>query len=475
MMSTEETKEPISGEATPGYSIREWFEDFIDLREGSDREGAVQSIVSGKLMRGSNAWMLVCSIMIASLGLNLNSGAVIIGAMLISPLMNPILGIGLGVGTNDRDMLWQALKSFGVAIAIALTTSIVYFSLTPISEFTPEIQARTAPTILDGMVAVFGGLAGIISITRLDKTNAIPGVAIATALMPPLCVAGYGIVESFTDLEKGLSIFWRAGYLFFLNSFFIAITAYVIIRLLRFPYRKYVNAKEKRRSQLIIFGVSILMILPGIYVLNDVLTQLRQERSARNFTEAYFPTSKSTFILNRDNAEQPLLIYPVKDRLLDRDSLNFYTRILQDSFQLKGARIVTDTSITASALAGIQGKLNKMGNLTERIRGVELQLADVSSRQAEMARVAVMASSDSARFDVSRRSLKLQFPDVESAYFAKIPAVDSTAGYTLVAVQRSRQGPRPTLARSRAEREIMREILLLHTKADSLVLVVEGM
>lgn len=472
-MSTEEIKQPVSGEVTPGGSIREWFKDFIDLREGSDREGAMQSIISGKLMRGSNAWMLVCSIMIASLGLNLNSGAVIIGAMLISPLMNPILGVGLGIGTNDRELLWLALKNFGIAIAIALITSIIYFAITPIDVFTDEMRARTEPTILDGMVAVFGGLAGIISVTRLDKTNAIPGVAIATALMPPLCVAGYGIVLSFTDAEQGISVFWRAGYLFFLNSFFIAITAYLIIRILRFPYRKYVNTQEKRRSQLIIGAVSILMILPGVYVLNGVLKQLSQERAARNFTELYFPSSKSTYLLNRDNEDQPLLIYPVKDRLLDRDSLDYYTRILQDSFQLKGARIVTDTSITASALAGIQGKLTKMGNLTERIRGIEQRVADVSLRQREMARSAALTASDSVRFNNFRRSLELAFPGVESAYFAEIGKQDSIGGYTLVALQRSWPGRRPPLAEARAERERMRQFLQHETKADSLVLVVE--
>lgn len=470
-MLTEETK--TGPEMTPGGNIAKWFQDFLDLREGSDREGAVQSISSGKLMRGSNAWMLVCSIMIASLGLNLNSGAVIIGAMLISPLMNPILGVGLGIGTNDRDMLWQSLVNFGVSIIIALVTSIIYFSLTPIDVFTDEMSARTEPTILDGLVAVFGGLAGIISITRKDKTNAIPGVAIATALMPPLCVAGYGIVLAFTSPGHGLSVFWRAGYLFFLNSFFIAITAYVIIRLLRFPYRKYVNAKEKRRSQLIIGAVSLLMILPGIFVLKGVIFQQRQEKAAREFTARYFPSSNSTYLLNRDNQNEPLLIYPLKDRLLDKDSLDYYTHILQDSFNLTGARIVTDTSITASELAGIQGKLTKMGTLTERVQGVEQRVADVALRQAEINRALESANSDSTRFNNLRRSLELAFPGVESAYFAEIAANDSLGGYLLAAIRRSWPGRRPAVTVARAERERMQQFLQHESQADSLVLVVE--
>jgi uncharacterized hydrophobic protein (TIGR00271 family) len=475
-MTTEATNKPTTGEATPGESIEKWFKDFIDLREGSDREGAVQSIVSGKLMRGSNAWMLVCSIMIASLGLNLNSGAVIIGAMLISPLMNPILGVGLAVGTNDREMLWNALKSFGVSIAIALITSITYFSLTPISEFTAEIQARTAPTILDGMVAVFGGLAGIISVTRSDKTNAIPGVAIATALMPPLCVAGYGIVESFTDLEKGLSIFWRAGYLFFLNSFFIAITAYVIIRLLRFPYRKYVNAKEKRRSQLIIGLVSVLMILPGIYVLQDVISKVREKNAVQAFTMKYFKESEFDYKFINEHQDSMILVLPGKDKLLIADTVKRYTEILKNEFKLDILDIRTNTDgLTRSTLLGMQGRLEEMGNQRNHILRVEGEVRLLANEYAKLLRETTSQKSDSARFRDLRRSVELAFPGVESAHFAEVAAVDSTRGYTLVALQRSWPGRRPTQTVARAERQRMYEFLRHETKADSLVLVVEGL
>ena len=194
-------------------STKEWFRDLMDLNEGSDREGTIIAIKNNKRMRGSNAWLLMCSIMIASLGLDLNSPAVIIGAMLISPLMSPILGIGLGVGINDRDTLFISARHFLIAIAIALLTSTLYFLITPFGQITDEIRARTAPTVLDGLVAIFGGLAGIISTSRKDKSNAIPGVAIATALMPPLCVTGYGIANAQWDIMA------NSFYLFFLNRY----------------------------------------------------------------------------------------------------------------------------------------------------------------------------------------------------------------------------------------------------------------
>jgi uncharacterized hydrophobic protein (TIGR00271 family) len=188
------TPSPIKTNKSIGTLLKElwqatfqWFKDLLNLKEGANQEEMIKlEIRNNKKIRGSNAWLLMCSIMIASLGLDLDSPAVIIGAMLISPLMSPILGLGLGVALNDKKSLFIALQHFFVAILIALITSTLYFVVTPFGQLTPEIKARTAPTLLDGLVAVFGGLAGIISITRKNPSNAIPGVAIATALMPPL-------------------------------------------------------------------------------------------------------------------------------------------------------------------------------------------------------------------------------------------------------------------------------------------------
>ncbi|NNE26740.1 MAG: DUF389 domain-containing protein [Saprospiraceae bacterium] len=170
--------------------IKDYFvkliNDFIDLSHGVDKWGTIREIKAKQSMSGANAWMLMCSIVIVSIGLNLNSQAVIIGAMLISPLMSPILGIGLGVAINDKAALYNALLHFGAAILIAIVFSTIYFWLTPLDAFTEEISARTAPTFLDVLIAIFGGIAGIISIARKDISTTLPGVAIATALMPPL-------------------------------------------------------------------------------------------------------------------------------------------------------------------------------------------------------------------------------------------------------------------------------------------------
>ncbi|OAV44468.1 DUF389 domain-containing protein [Lewinella sp. 4G2] len=464
-------------EVTPGEGLAEWFHDFLDLRTGSDRAGAVESIISGKQMRGSNAWMLVCSILIASLGLNLNSGAVIIGAMLISPLMNPILGIGLGVGTNDTPLLWKALQNFGISIAIALTASVLYFALTPIDTFTPEMQARTEPTILDALVAVFGGLAGIISVTRKDKTNAIPGVAIATALMPPLCVAGYGIALALTDPAAGFQVFWRSSYLFFINSFFIAATAYVIIRLLRFPYRKYLTKADARKSMLIVGAISILMIIPSVYILSDVLVRLRENEAAKSFTETFFPASSSSYLLDRENKAAPLLIYPIKNRLMSRDSIDHYTKILREPpYGLTNARIVTDTSLSASAMASIQRKLSTVSNHQTRLSDVEYRLQLLAQEVAQLEELPAQFR-DTVAFNRTRRQLIEQFPMVTNLALSRAKVsgdtLSSNGDLPLAVVSLERPGRRPPLKAIKQEKAALQQFLQVALGRDSVILIVE--
>ena len=420
-MALEKKKSETPEGVTPGEAgLSTWFREFIDLREGMDRTGAVESITGGNLMRGSNAWMLVCSIMIASLGLNLNSGAVIIGAMLISPLMNPILGLGLGVGTNDREMLWVALKNFGVAILIALLTSSFYFLFTPLDIFTSEMRARTEPTILDGLIAVFGGLAGIISVTRANKTNAIPGVAIATALMPPLCVAGYGIT---VGLKTGgdFTIFWRSFYLFFLNSFFIAATAYLIIRLLGFPLRTYMNKRESQRSQLIIGLVSVLMVFPGYFILRDVIDRQRDENAVERFTKRYFAASSSSSVFDRRDPEHPLLIFPITDRQVPTDSIPIYSQILREPpYRVAGARVVVDTSFSPSDIASIKGELASLSDITGRIQLLEQSEARSERELQEMRQGMAGYRMDSLDFIDFSRQVMLAFPRVTAVRLGRV-------------------------------------------------------
>ncbi|PHI19220.1 hypothetical protein CEQ90_14250 [Lewinellaceae bacterium SD302] len=391
--------------------FREWFDDFINLREGMDRAGTVESIKKGKLMRGSNAWMLVCSIMIASLGLNLNSGAVIIGAMLISPLMNPILGLGLGVATNDREALAIAFRHFLIAIAISLITSTLYFWITPLKEFTSEIAGRTKPNVLDGLVAVFGGLAGIISVSRSDKTSAIPGVAIATALMPPLCVSGYGIASG----DWGIAV--RAFYLFFLNSSIIACTAYLMIRIMRFPYRTYVNEREARRSQLLVAAFAALILVPSYFIMREVIQDFKIKRGIREFVTDNFDTSCLEYKYIQIKKDSNVLVMELLNRELNGDSLEFYQQKLAGKpYNVINTPIIAipDNNINLRRLDRVQYQLSALDNMEKKIADLiafqEEEKAAADKLQAELD-VYRLDSLEFQRFD---EQLRLAFPDLQS-------------------------------------------------------------
>ena len=185
---------------------------FNLLSDKEDEQAVIEQVKGGIVFRGTNLWILIFAIFIASLGLNVNSTAVIIGAMLISPLMGPIIGMGLAVGTLDTELLKQSLKNYGVATLISVVTAMVYFLISPLSEARSELLARTSPSLYDVLIAFFGGAAGVLALTTKSKGQVIPGVAIATALMPPLCTAGYGLATA------QWSYFFGAFYLFFINT-----------------------------------------------------------------------------------------------------------------------------------------------------------------------------------------------------------------------------------------------------------------
>ena len=239
--------------------IQDYFH-YIDLSsEVEDFDKIHVEIKKGIVFKGTNLWILVFAIVIASVGLNMNSTAVIIGAMLISPLMGPINGIGYSIATYNIGLFKLALKNFAFAVITGLVTSTVYFALSPVSTAHSEILARTTPTIYDVLIALFGGLAGIVAISSKLKGNVIPGVAIATALMPPLCTAGYGLGTG------QFYYFFGAFYLFTINTVFIAISSVIISQVLKFPIRTLVDPIRKKRVNQYIYVVIIATLLPSIY------------------------------------------------------------------------------------------------------------------------------------------------------------------------------------------------------------------
>jgi len=233
---------------------------FFNLEsELENQETVHQEILKGIIFRGTNLWILIFAIIIASVGLNMNSTAVIIGAMLISPLMGPINGIGYSIATYDLILFKKSVKNFTFAIIASLTASTIYFYLSPISTAHSEILARTSPTIYDVLIALFGGLAGIVAISTKQKGNVIPGVAIATALMPPLCTAGYGLATG------QFNFFFGAFYLFTINTIFIAIASVWISQILQFPIRSLIDEQKKKKIGRITNFLIVIVLLPSIY------------------------------------------------------------------------------------------------------------------------------------------------------------------------------------------------------------------
>jgi len=397
--------------------LKEFLWDLVDLRDGMDQKGTIQNIVNNRRMKGANAWLLMCSIMVASLGLDLNSPAVIIGAMLISPLMSPILGIGLGIGINDRETLSTSIQHFILAAIIALVTSYFYFRfITPFGELTDEISARTAPNLLDGLVAIFGGTAGVISTTRKDKSNAIPGVAIATALMPPVCVAGFGLANGRYDF------FLKAFYLFFLNSFFIAISTYLVIRLLRFRYKQYLNPKEKRRNKIFIFVFSILILYPALNILLSTYNDLNENQKIESFLNKHFENN-FTAIADFETTKTDTSIYldiqligqPVEAQTIDSCE-QILSQIIGKAIKItdyQSKEIPFDEiQRLKSEMGGFQGELNtKVANLEKLQKEREQRIVDLTKQVDSLQNKVVLVNIFS--------ETKALYPLIDKIGFAK--------------------------------------------------------
>ncbi len=254
---------------------------FILADDLCAREEAIESIEKNATFRGASVWILIFAIFIASLGLNVNSTAVIIGAMLVSPLMGPIIGMGLAVGINDFGLLSRALRNYLVATVVAVLTATVYFLVSPLQDTGSELLARTSPTLYDVLIAFMGGAAGILALCVKEKGNVLPGVAIATALMPPLCTAGFGLAQG------NMSYFLGAFFLYFINTVFIALATLLGVKLMKLPSRKYIDAARKKLVHRSLVTIVVVTMIPAAimtwsivkksYFENQVQTFVRQQ------------------------------------------------------------------------------------------------------------------------------------------------------------------------------------------------------
>ena len=260
------------------FAVKKFLKEYLDLRKDKDNELAtVESIRKGVEFKGANLWILIFAIFMASLGLNVNSTAVIIGAMLISPLMGPIMGVGLSVGLNDFELMKRSFKSFLITTLFSVTTATIFFLISPVAEGQSELLARTSPTIYDVFIALLGGLAGVTALSTKEKGNVIPGVAIATALMPPLCTAGYGLATG------NLIYFFGAFYLYFINSVFISLATFLGVRVMHFQRKEFVDKNREKKVRKYIVLIAVLTMCPAVYLTVGIVQETFFEGAANRF------------------------------------------------------------------------------------------------------------------------------------------------------------------------------------------------
>ena len=453
-------------------SVLVFLKDLIDLKDGLDKEGTIVSIKNNKRMRGANAWLLMCSIIIASLGLDLNSPAVIIGAMLISPLMSPILGIGLAVGINDRTTLSISSRHFIVAIVIAVVTSTVYFAVTGMlglgGGFTNEIMGRTKPNLLDASVALVGGFAGIISSSRKDISNAIPGVAIATALMPPLCVTGYGLANMmrYGFVEGGLNYFditWNSFFLFFLNATLVALATYLIVRFLRFPFKSHANPREDSRTRMVMFGVAIFMLGLSLLTTWGSITENRQKKAITKFVEDTFQSVLYTDVSkNMESGEMDIKVSMLAK--MNEDSIGVYNQLLKDKYNVPNPNLqfVSLPDLNQKELEGTTEAI--VLNLLQK-KEQEKQIEDSRVDSLRMI-IAELRSKKKLELAVEAEA-KLLFPELEAIDFYKPDSTETANNLPATTLKWNRRITRIPV-RLKKEEQRLKDWIIVRTGIDTL-------
>ena len=431
---------------------------FNALPDKTDETVTVEQISDGVTFRGANLWVLIFAIFIACLGLNVNSTAVIIGAMLISPLMGPIIGMGLAVGRADLELLKRSLTNYGVSTVISVLTAALYFQLTPLTEAQSELLARTSPTLYDVLIALFGGAAGILALSTGGKGNVIPGVAIATALMPPLCTAGYGLAMG------EWSYFFGACYLFFINTVFIALATYLGVRLLQFKPKQFVDKARLAVVNRYIAAIVVVTMLPAVYMTTQIIRQSVLENRVKQFVKHELKQPGTRILSEQADRETKTLnvvalgaalpnemIEAARQRLADYQLADYQLNVIQ------GAQ--SDSLLLARNNAGTQQSLSGQDQQhlvlqTERVAQLERETADYR------------------RLDALAREIggevKAVCPKVESIGLSKITEtpVDSGAVRSYVLAVANSRTPLPA-----ADRDRLAQWLKVRTQSDSLRLV----
>jgi uncharacterized hydrophobic protein (TIGR00271 family) len=383
----------------------------FNLRDDQAEPAEIDRIIRENVVfKGTNLWVLILAILVASIGLNVNSNAVIIGAMLISPLMGPIMGVGYGAGINDFELIRRGLTNLAIAALISIITSTLYFLVSPLSEAQSELFARTTPTIWDVLIALFGGMAGMIAATRKEKTNVVPGVAIATALMPPLCTAGYGIARG------SAHYFFGAFYLFSINSVFIAFATLLMVSYVHLPHKHFVSAEVEKKVRRTVYAVVTVTLLPSIYLAYGLVTSETFRARAIDFVRKEY-VFDNTFVAKEDISPDThtIEVSLIGDRVPD-EKLAALARKLSE-YGLPKARLVNHQSGVKELDVGAL----KTGILKDILGTTQQTSEEKDKRIVELEQKLATLNAANAQQQQTVQELRAQYPSITRVALAVTP------------------------------------------------------
>ncbi|PQJ82525.1 DUF389 domain-containing protein [Polaribacter glomeratus] len=424
--TTEHSKNEMKNEAKGLFqSVKKYLIELLDFREDTDHEATINAIKADIPFKGATAWILIFAVFVASIGLNADSTAVVIGAMLISPLMGPILGIGMSFAINDIEIFKKSLINLGTMIVLSLLASFLFFYFFPLSEDNSELLGRVSPDIRDVLIAFFGGLALMVARTKKGTVaSVIFGVAIATALMPPLCTAGYGLAKG------NFSYFWGAMYLFTINTIFIALATFVVLKLLSFPMHKYANAAKRKRYAIIASVIGIAVMIPAIFTFINVFNKSLIDTQIGEFIKNEIKNNNSLQLIDSDkdydkkvlnlnffNEIAEATINDLNNELLNK---TLYPNLGDFKLRIKGSDTKSFDLIT-TAYKDNRVELRESKNI---ITGLNRQIADlqstISSLNTRIEQDALNKHQKFIAFSRIAKDTKIRFNDVDKISFANI-------------------------------------------------------
>ena len=406
-------------------TIKKFLIELFDFRDDTDHDATIDAIKADIPFKGATAWILIFAVFVASIGLNANSTAVVIGAMLISPLMGPILGIGMSFAINDIDTFKKSLINLGTMIALSLLASFLFFYFFPLSEDNSELLGRVSPDIRDVLIAFFGGLALMVARTKKGTiASVIFGVAIATALMPPLCTAGYGLAKG------NWPYFFGALYLFTINTIFIALATFIVLKLLRFPMHKYANAAKRKRYATIATVIGIAVMIPAIFTFIRVFNENQVNTQVNGFINNEIKSNKYLQLIDWD-----------KDLNKKEISLNFFNEITEatendlnnelNDFKeypnLSGFKLKikgSDTKSFALITTAYKEKREELQESKNIISGLQKQITDlqetISSLNQRIEQDALNKNQKVVAFSRIAKDAKIRYVDIQEIGFASV-------------------------------------------------------